>query len=480
MAVTLKIKRRASSGNAGSPSALKSGELAFNENTSDKLLYYGYGDDGSGNATSVVAVGGAAIPNAGLANSAVTINSNSVSLGGSVTLDSDDLAEGSTNQYFTNARARGAVSATDAGGDGSFAYDSGTGVITYTGPSASEVRAHLSATTASGITYNSSTGVVALSAVPNSSLANSAVTVNSNAVSLGSSVTLDTDDVGEGSSNLYFTDARARAAISATTATGVTYNSSTGVVALASIPNGSLTNSAVTVNSSSVSLGASITLDTDDVGEGTTNLYYTDTRSRAAISADTTPSGVAYDNGTGVISLGSIPNSSLSNSSVTVNGATMSLGGSMVVEGTASEVNVSNTGTTVTVGLPDDVSIANDLSVGGDLAVTGDLTVNGALTSLSTTEVKVEDKNILLGDTANPTDITADGGGITIKGASDYSIIWVNSTNSWTFNQNINVTTGGLSIGGTAVINSSRVVSNLAITGSGNTIDNITIDGGTF
>ena len=53
-------------------------------------------------------------------------------------------------------------------------------------------------------------------------------------------------------------------------------------------------------------------------------------------------------------------------------------------------------------------------------------------------------------------------------------------TNSWTFNQNINVTTGGLSIGGTAVINSSRVVSNLAITGSGNTIDNITIDGGTF
>ena len=444
MAVTLKIKRRASSGNAGSPSALKSGELAFNENTSDKLLYYGYGDDGSGNATSVVAVGGAAIPNAGLASSSVTINSNSLSLGGSLTLDTDDLGEGSTNQYFTNARARGAVSVTDGGGDGSLAYNSGTGVITYTGPSASEVRTHLSVTDNGGdgsLSYDSGTGAISYT---------------------GPSA------------------AESRAHISATTATGVTYNSSTGVVALASIPNGSLTNSAVTVNSSSVSLGASITLDTDDVGEGTTNLYYTDTRSRAAISADTTPSGVAYDNGTGVISLGSIPNSSLSNSSVTVNGATMSLGGSMVVEGTASEVNVSNTGTTVTVGLPDDVSIANDLSVGGDLAVTGDLTVNGALTSLSTTEVKVEDKNILLGDTANPTDVTADGGGITLKGASDYSIIWVNSTNSWTFNQNINVTTGGLSIGGTAVINSSRVVSNLAITGSGNTIDNITIDGGTF
>ena len=42
------------------------------------------------------------------------------------------------------------------------------------------------------------------------------------------------------------------------------------------------------------------------------------------------------------------------------------------------------------------------------------------------------------------------------------------------------MTTGGLSIGGTQVINGSRVVSNLAITGSGNTIDNVTLDGGTF
>ena len=37
---------------------------------------------------------------------------------------------------------RGIVSATDAGGDGSFSYNSGTGVFTYTGPSAAEVRAH--------------------------------------------------------------------------------------------------------------------------------------------------------------------------------------------------------------------------------------------------------------------------------------------------------------------------------------------------
>ena len=60
--------------------------------------------------------------------------------------DTADLAEG-TNLYFTAARARGNISVTDAGGDGSLSYDSGTGVITYTGPSAAEVRAHFSAGT---------------------------------------------------------------------------------------------------------------------------------------------------------------------------------------------------------------------------------------------------------------------------------------------------------------------------------------------
>lgn len=65
-----------------------------------------------------------------------------------------DLSEGS-NQYFTNARARGAVSVTDSGGDESLAYNSSTGVITYTGPSASEARAHFSVASGSGLSYNS-------------------------------------------------------------------------------------------------------------------------------------------------------------------------------------------------------------------------------------------------------------------------------------------------------------------------------------
>ena len=104
------------------------------------------------------------------------------------TLDTDLVPEG-TAQYFTDARARAAISHIDNGGDGSLSYDSGTGVISYTGPSAAEVRAHFSATTATGITYTAGTGVFALASIPNSSLTNSSVTVGSTAIALGSSST---------------------------------------------------------------------------------------------------------------------------------------------------------------------------------------------------------------------------------------------------------------------------------------------------
>ena len=53
---------------------------------------------------------------------------------------------------YGDTDARGSISVTDSGGDGSLAYNNSTGVITYTGPSAAEVRAHLSAGT--GVTYS--------------------------------------------------------------------------------------------------------------------------------------------------------------------------------------------------------------------------------------------------------------------------------------------------------------------------------------
>ena len=64
---------------------------------------------------------------------------------------------------ISDAQVRSKVSVTDGGGDGSLAYDNGTGVITYTGPSAAEARAHISVNDAGGdgsAGYNSSTGVI--------------------------------------------------------------------------------------------------------------------------------------------------------------------------------------------------------------------------------------------------------------------------------------------------------------------------------
>jgi len=58
MSNTIRIKKRAASGSAGAPSALAPSEIAFNENASDQKLYYGLGDDGSGEATSVIVIGG--------------------------------------------------------------------------------------------------------------------------------------------------------------------------------------------------------------------------------------------------------------------------------------------------------------------------------------------------------------------------------------------------------------------------------------
>ena len=98
-----------------------------------------------------------------------------------------DLSEGS-NQYFTNTRARSSVSVTDSGGLGSLGYNNSTGVITYAGPSNSDVRGLVSVASGSGLTYDNSTGEFGTNAIPNAKLANSSITLGSATVNLGDTV----------------------------------------------------------------------------------------------------------------------------------------------------------------------------------------------------------------------------------------------------------------------------------------------------
>ena len=72
-------------------------------------------------------------------------------------------------------------------------------------------------------------------------------------------------------------------------------------------------------------------------------------------------------------------------------------------------------------------------------AVFNDLTVNGTNTVINTTTLQVEDKNIELGKVSSPSDTTADGGGITLKGASDKTFNWVDATDAWTSSEHIHL-----------------------------------------
>ena len=80
-------------------------------------------------------------------------------------------------------------------------------------------------------------------------------------------------------------------------------------------------------------------------------------------------------------------------------------------------------------------------ALGGNLTVAGTLTVEGATTTIESVTLTVDDKNIELGSVDSPSDTTADGGGITLKGATDKTILWENDTDSWNFNQNIETST---------------------------------------
>ena len=94
-------------------------------------------------------------------------------------------------------------------------------------------------------------------------------------------------------------------------------------------------------------------------------------------------------------------------------------------------------GPSTTLGLT--VTKDGDVEIPNDLSVTGTLTVNGTTTTLNTSTLEVEDKNITLAKVSTPTDVTADGGGITIKGATDKTFNWVNATDAFTSSEHIHL-----------------------------------------
>lgn len=81
-------------------------------------------------------------------------------------------------------------------------------------------------------------------------------------------------------------------------------------------------------------------------------------------------------------------------------------------------------------------------TITGSLTVNGDLTIAGTTTTINSTTISVDDKNIELGSVAAPTDLTADGGGITLRGTTNKTFNWVDATDSWTSSEHLAVAAG--------------------------------------
>ena len=91
------------------------------------------------------------------------------------------------------------------------------------------------------------------------------------------------------------------------------------------------------------------------------------------------------------------------------------------------------------IDIPGTLDVTNAATFDNNVTIQGDLVVHGTTTTIDSTTLLVKDKNIEMGVVATPTDTTADGGGITLKGTTDKTINWIDSTNAWTFSEHVNI-----------------------------------------
>lgn len=122
---------------------------------------------------------------------------------------------------------------------------------------------------------------------------------------------------------------------------------------------------------------------------------------------------------------------------------------------------LNTTATTINFG-----GAATSLSIGnasGTVTIAGDLVVNGTTTTISSTTITVDDKNLELGAVATPTNSTANGGGITLLAGvdGDKTWNWVSSTSSWTSSEHIDLASGKvIKIAGTQVLSATQYTGN--------------------
>ena len=479
---------------------------------------------GSGTVTAVTGTG--AISSTGGTTPEISIADGSTTVKGAVQLE-DSYASTSTTKAATPAAVKAAYDLASGKAGASSTTFVGTTSIALNRTSAAQGLTGISSVALPGATSGTITVQPASVAGTNTITLPAATGTVALTSDIPSALT-NTDGLSEGSTNLYFTDERAQDAVGNAVGAGLKYTDATGAIAPDLAISGGLYldgSSKLAVDGFYVTFnGAAQTLtnktltspvvDGDGVVfEGATADAYETTLTVVDPTADRT---ITLPNATGTVALTSdIPSLSgyvtesgsqtLTNKTLTspvVDGSGVVFEGATAdayettlavvdptadrtitlpnatgtvaltsdlsgfissavtsIAGTSNEIEVSASTGSVTVGLPDDVTI------GRDLVVTRNLTVNGTTTTLNSTTISVDDKNIELGSVATPTDITADGGGITLKGATDKTINWVDATDAWTLSEHVDLATGKkFYINGTEVLSGTTLGS--GVTGS--------------
>jgi len=270
-------------------------------------------------------------------------------------------------------------------------------------------------------------------------------------------------------------------AATATSINGLTISSSTGTLTIANGKTATVSNTLTFTgtDSSSVAFGAGGTV--LYTGNNLADLSSTTSAELAGVISDETGSG-ALVFGTAPTFTTSIDGGATFGAFASSDALTVSYTGTAdsttnVSTGATGSGNTKtvNIGTGGASGSTTDVNLGSSeggtVTVNNDLTVQGDLVVNGTTTSINSTTLTVDDKNIELASTESPSDAAADGAGITVKGTSDKTFNWVDSTDAWTSSEHMDLASGkAFYINGTSVLNASTL-------GSGVTSSSLTAVG---
>ena len=205
------------------------------------------------------------------------------------------------------------------------------------------------------------------------------------------------------------------------------------------------------ISSGAISSGHLSSITSDNVSEGSTNVYHTAARARGTISV--TGGNLAYDSSTGVLQLtdSEIRDVLSAGTGVTYSSGQFSIGQAVGTSDTVTFGNITTAGY-----LRGPASFTIDPAAHGDntgtVIIAGNLQVDGTTTTINSTTLTIDDKKITLAEGAGSSAAANESGieiGVSAVGASSNpSLLYASSGDKFVFNKGLDVT-GNIGVTGT-------------------------------